>query len=112
MNQRIQNRGAGRQQAKTILGVVDLPTPDHIDAFIDELESTLRPQRKAEELEKAQRKLSELLKWQMPFGIHNGKTLDEIPRDYLHWLSSSSEETKGIVDEYLEVTKCEDDSDD
>lgn len=106
---RLERRKHGREQARAVLGLIDLPHPDCKNAFFDELESVLRPKDSGVQGEKRRASIRELSKHVIEFGAHAGKRLDEIPREYLHWLAKSSEETMQALVSYLDATKDQDD---
>jgi len=107
--ERLRSRVAGRKEAETVVGLVDLPDQHAVEAFIDELKKRLGWQDKktvGEHIE--QQSLVELQHECLDFGVHAGEPFYVIPRDYLHWLLKSSEETVWKISEYLRLTKSED----
>lgn len=107
---RLDRRVHGRKEAREVLRCVDLPYPDHIDAFIDEIVSTLRPPvpvDKARAKIERERAYAEFANYQLKFGQHNRERLENAPREYLEWLRDSTEETLRMVGGYLDLTEDE-----
>lgn len=111
-NARVARRVNGRQQAKDIVSLLNLDHQDKIDAFFDELRSLIQPKQVEVERAAQKRRLSELSSFKLRYGIHADVRLDDVPRDYLHWLVGDSETTVDVVREYLEATKHLDADDD
>ena len=111
--ERLRSRVAGRKEAEAVVGLVNLQDQHAVEAFIDELKKRLGWQEKkktiGEHLE--QGSLVELQHSCLDFGVHAGEPFYVIPRDYLHWLLKSSEETVWKLSEYLRLTKEEDGED-
>lgn len=106
--QRLERRVDGRRQADAALGLVELSTPDHVDGFIDQVVTKLRPpepiDEKKQRIEQA-RSYAEFANHRLRFGEHNGEKLESIPRDYLEWLRESSAETLRMIEGYLDATE-------
>lgn len=112
--ERLKLRAAGRKHAQLVIDMTledSDKTPEFIAAFLDELRAILSPPT-IEEIIVHKRTLLEMSNWTISFGKHAGHALPDIPRDYLHWLVKSAEDTKNVVSEYLEVTKNLDDDTD
>lgn len=111
--ERLRLRAEGRETARTVLEILGTPSIHRDDpwaeAFVDELRSNLLTKRVKEEGIVRQRTLSALKEYVIQFGSHNGKCLDDIPRDYLEWLLSATEETREMVSQYLRLTATDDD---
>jgi uncharacterized protein (DUF3820 family) len=105
--ERLQQRVNGRNQAIAVMDLITLESPHAIAAFFEELNDRLRPEKIAVEREQRRRKVSELKAVELNFGKHAGKCLDDIPRDYLHWLASSNEDTLATINEYLRLTESD-----
>lgn len=104
--ERLQRRMHGRAQAEAILSLVDLPHVDCVEAFLDELQRTLKPPSLAATTKK-ERTIRELAMTLMHFGKHAGKTFGEVEsvdREYLEWLCGSSRELVDNLGTYLELT--------
>lgn len=101
----MKRRVEGRNQAKAILELVSLDHVDKIEAFLDELRSTLQPAEVLKEVVASQRKLSELSAITLKYGQHAGERLEDIPRDYLEWMIRDGEETFETVRDYLAATQ-------
>ena len=108
---RLKSRIDGRNEAKAVIGLVTLENQHAIDGFFDELECHFRPksQPTESEIKSSEKKLSQISNQSLSFGIHQCVPLSNVPRPYLHWLSSSSEETLNLVNEYLKLTESLDD---
>lgn len=107
--ERLARRVEGRKQAREILGLVNLDHPDKVDAFLDELRSALQPKEVEADEKTAKKRLRELAAIQLPRGVNQDKTLDEVPREYLHWWIEDGEEWATKIGEFLEATKHLDD---
>lgn len=102
--ERLKNRVDGRRAAREIRALVESDNPDFADAFLEEMRLLLKPDAVKQETTDRQRKLSELKFHVLNFGVHAGQCLDDMPRDYLEWLLGVSEETVGIISQYLQLT--------
>lgn len=104
---RLKRRVDGRDQARAIIGLdlLTLDHPDKVDGFIDQLNRTFIPKLIEEKKADRQRTIRELSVVTIDFGVHSGKQLDEIPREYLSWLLESSEKTCENIRDYLELTE-------
>lgn len=106
--QRLERRVFGRQQADAALGLVELTHSDHIDGFIDQVVTKLRPpvpvDEKKQRIER-ERAYAEFANHRIQFGEHRGEKLEVIPRDYLEWLRESSAETLRMIEGYLDATE-------
>lgn len=87
------------------LGMVTLDHPDKVEAFLDELRSTLLPKVVQAEAVQAQKKLSELAEVQLPRGQCMGQRLDDVPRDYLGWWLDDGRFWAERIAGYLNATK-------
>ena len=106
LKERIERRKKGREEAQSILGLLTIQGDQTaIAAFFEELKDSLCPKQVTETKQVEQRKLKELAAWPMPYGKYGGQPLSEIPLEYLHWLTSDSEETMSKINQYLELTK-------
>jgi uncharacterized protein (DUF3820 family) len=105
LSERVTARVSGRNEAKALAGLVMLPTETHVEAFFEELYRILWPAKLEQQRTESLATLRDILKYPLEFGLHRGKTLDEVPRDYLHWLSENMETTKTRIDQYLAITK-------
>lgn len=107
---RLNLRVHGRKQAREVLTLVDLTESESVDAFIDEIESTLRPKKQVDEKTlriERERAFSEFAGFELKFGQYAGMRLDRIPRDYLEWLRDSSEELLSSLDGFLGINESE-----
>jgi len=102
---RLKRRVDGREQAKAIIGLVTLDHPDKVEAFLDELRSTLIPAIVLDEVVDEARRLSALAALRLPRGIHTGERLDDVPREYLDWWIRDGEEWSDKIGAYLAATE-------
>lgn len=105
MSDRIKLRGEGRKFARELLILIDLKDPESIDAFLDELRSTLQPVEVLAEVVGEARKISAMAAVRLPRGKHEGERLDDVPRDYLEWWIEDGRELNEKIAAYLAATK-------
>lgn len=107
--ERLRLRAAGRAEARDFAEMLSITDPESLAAFLDELNDLLKPPKSPEQVKKEQQTISQLSIMLIPRGVHMGKQFDEVPREYLHWWVSSSDEITKLIAEYLELTKGQDD---
>lgn len=106
---RLKKRAEGRRKAREILELVEISDQQEIDAFLDEMKTKLLPEATADEQKKSKKRLLELAEHKFDFGKFANIPICRVPRDYLHWLAGSMEESLTTLNEFLEATKHEDD---
>lgn len=93
---------AGRKAAEELVSLLSVPDghgADYADILCETLRALL-PKRRVPEPEKPI-PIARLGAMQMNFGIHQGKTFDEIPLEYLDWLCRSQEDMCKNLRAYL-----------
>lgn len=103
--EKVKQRVHGRNTAKSVLGLVDLDSIESKKAFIQELREQLLPEVVKQEKSERSLKAAEVLTTRMPFGIHAGETLENVPEDYLRWYLQETEEFTPKVAKCLELLK-------
>lgn len=103
--ERIRRRVHGREQAREILSLIDLPHSDCVDGFLDELASVLKPKQTEAESVERKRQFAEFANYRLERGEHAGQKLEDIPREYLEWWYDSSIESLETITGYLEATE-------
>lgn len=103
-------RVAGRKAAEEIKPLLEWPNnhgADFADGFLSQMRQLL-PQRKADAIEPEKpQPIARLGAIEMPFGAHAGKTLDDVPLEYLDWLCRSQEEFYKNLRAYLKHPELE-----
>lgn len=102
--ERLKRRVDGRTQAKAILELLTLDHPDKLEAFLDEVRSTLQPEKVLAEAVQEQRRLSELAAVRLKYGQYAGQRLDDVDRDYLEWMIDEGRETLATIEAFLKAT--------
>lgn len=102
---RLQERVEAANLARdVVLPLIDgqLPEEHQRAAFVMAVTEELLPQTPPSSKHDQLEPLPRLAAFVMPFGVHHGKTLEEIPFEYLDWLVGVQEETLRSIRAYLQ----------
>lgn len=106
----VKARIAGRDAAPHLIELLDWPDghgADYADALCHRLRELL-PKRKVDEVKPPQQTpIAHLGVITMPFGVHAGKSFDDIPLEYLDWLCRSQEDFYKSLRAYLKHPELE-----
>ncbi len=105
---RIASRIAGRRYARELLQLVTeehRQDTDYMEAIVEEFEKFTR--RGVAEPAEGLPPIARLGATMIPFGMHGGKSLDDVPLEYLDWLCREQEGLHGAVRAYLKHPELE-----
>lgn len=107
--ERLKQRVHGRAQAAIVLDLVDLPHPQCVEAFLDELRCRLTPESVSDAKVAAdQQSLRELSVIELQFGKYAGSTygqVEDVDRGYLEWLCESQRQSADTLGTFLTLTR-------
>lgn len=107
---RVAARVAGRAAASEVIDLLSWPDgygADYADAFVEVIRAMM-PMRQDKIVEPPKlTPIARLGATKIEFGLHAGKSLDDIPLEYLDWLCRANESLTREIKEYLQHPELE-----
>ncbi len=107
---RLEDRIAGRKMGRDLFSLIkggDAASRQYMESLIEELQRQNKLLHPAPPPPENHTPITRLGSTIMPFGIHAGKSFDDVPLEYLDWLCRSQEDFYKTLRSYLRHPELE-----